>query len=674
MKLRLFLACLVFTCPLFSSIPNASAADLSACLSIRNIQVSVSGGNKVDFSADVYQMCQEFTPVFGGSGVLSKMPTYSLIPLGISCSGPLLKTQRIDPGLSGYYLGAIKCSGTTTSYGTSSTMVQAWLPGESFSVGFSHTSISAARKLAQCTSLENPRSTTSSTSIILQVDVYSICSSLSREYEKPVYQMAEEDSLLNLSSCSGPSLRATSLSKQLMGTATCTLRIGNTHSFLASSRTGATTTTIELFYTWDLSRTSARISHSSIPNSGSSGGTTGGTTGGTPQVVSQCRSAPKTPILLTTWDDKGVTFKFKKDDSGENPTVMQWSYSLFDASSNKWGAWAGWATVGGVETISKTFPPQVDKTKISFSVYAVNSCGSSEQVREISTNVGVPLNVLVVDQYIVNPISVAEVFSKIWISQYISSKNNLGFEITTSTPEICKVDTYQITFESAGSCRLVTKATSRFNIQKPEDISSEIVVSKKKVSLSLKLATPVYVGKMSKATIDSTHPVKLESKSLTPEICAFDYGSIVGLAAGICQVSVTSVENNEFSSVTQVLEAKVWPGEQNFSNIEVPATFSLAQKTLKIDLSLSSGLKIESNSLTPRICNVVDQLVSFIGTGKCSIRFSAPKTPNYLDVSYKDVSFFITDGKSTITCVKGKLIKKVTAVKPKCPSGYKVKK
>jgi hypothetical protein len=30
--------------------------------------------------------------------------------------------------------------------------------------------------------------------------------------------------------------------------------------------------------------------------------------------------------------------------------------------------------------------------------------------------------------------------------------------------------------------------------------------------------------------------------------------------------------------------------------------------------------------------------------------------------------------KSTITCVKGKLTKKVTAVKPKCPSGYKVKK
>jgi hypothetical protein len=30
-------------------------------------------------------------------------------------------------------------------------------------------------------------------------------------------------------------------------------------------------------------------------------------------------------------------------------------------------------------------------------------------------------------------------------------------------------------------------------------------------------------------------------------------------------------------------------------------------------------------------------------------------------------------GKSTITCIKGKTSKKVTAVKPKCPAGYKKK-
>ena len=38
------------------------------------------------------------------------------------------------------------------------------------------------------------------------------------------------------------------------------------------------------------------------------------------------------------------------------------------------------------------------------------------------------------------------------------------------------------------------------------------------------------------------------------------------------------------------------------------------------------------------------------------------------------ITNYSSSKKSTITCVKGKLTKKVTAVKPKCPSGYKVKK
>jgi hypothetical protein len=59
-------------------VPNASAANLSSCLDIRNIQVTVSGGNKVNFSASAYQVCQEFTPASGSVGVFAYLPIYSL--------------------------------------------------------------------------------------------------------------------------------------------------------------------------------------------------------------------------------------------------------------------------------------------------------------------------------------------------------------------------------------------------------------------------------------------------------------------------------------------------------------------------------------------------------------------------------------------------------------------
>jgi hypothetical protein len=39
----------------------------------------------------------------------------------------------------------------------------------------------------------------------------------------------------------------------------------------------------------------------------------------------------------------------------------------------------------------------------------------------------------------------------------------------------------------------------------------------------------------------------------------------------------------------------------------------------------------------------------------------------------KAVALATAKKRTTITCVKGKLTKKVTAVKPKCPAGYKKK-
>jgi len=39
----------------------------------------------------------------------------------------------------------------------------------------------------------------------------------------------------------------------------------------------------------------------------------------------------------------------------------------------------------------------------------------------------------------------------------------------------------------------------------------------------------------------------------------------------------------------------------------------------------------------------------------------------------KPIAATTTAKKTIITCIKGKVVKKVTAVKPACPSGYKKK-
>jgi hypothetical protein len=70
-------------------------------------------------------------------------------------------------------------------------------------------------------------------------------------------------------------------------------------------------------------------------------------------------------------------------------------------------------------------------------------------------------------------------------------------------------------------------------------------------------------------------------------------------------------------------------------------------------------------------------VTSIIYCGEAKNLPTAPTCPAerkaIIDAAAKAAANAVATKKTTITCVKGKLVKKVTAVKPKCPSGYRAK-
>ena len=260
---RFFLSLALIAGLLVAVPPNATAASLSQCLQISNVRATVQG-NQISVNADVSQVCSEYTPEFGG--LRSYSPFYQLKPHGITCTGPSLRQGRISLGSSGLYLGEVSCSGKSESYGvgSSSLTAEVTLQGSVLTT-FSHTPIAAPKKLADCIEFANPRSMNSSSVFTLYVDAYSICSFLTRQGERPVVGMLEEDSLLTLGACSGVPLNAAPSGRWYLGTISCQLRVGSASSFLASTRIGATSTTLTLFFTWDFSRVNTSISHPAIP-------------------------------------------------------------------------------------------------------------------------------------------------------------------------------------------------------------------------------------------------------------------------------------------------------------------------------------------------------------------------------------------------------------------------
>jgi hypothetical protein len=70
--------------------------------------------------------------------------------------------------------------------------------------------------------------------------------------------------------------------------------------------------------------------------------------------------------------------------------LLHWSSAYYDSTSSKWDPWLDWTTVYPSAQFSKTFTAIPGKSKIVFSVYALNTCGSSEQARESVDKLGIP--------------------------------------------------------------------------------------------------------------------------------------------------------------------------------------------------------------------------------------------------------------------------------------------
>jgi len=111
----------------------------------------------------------------------------------------------------------------------------------------------------------------------------------------------------------------------------------------------------------------------------------------------------------------------------------------------------------------------------------------------------------------------------------------------------------------------------------------------------------------------------------------------------------------------------------------------------------ASGGYVLPISITPTICFATAYSVKLVAGGTCKLTYQTPASSTYLASDLYTVSFeILKDGqpvvaptpvvtptptptvkpvaKRTVSCVKGTKTIKRTAVSPKCPKGYKLKK
>ena len=198
--------------------------------------------------------------------------------------------------------------------------------------------------------------------------------------------------------------------------------------------------------------------------------------------------------------------------------------------------------------------------------------------------------------------------------------------------------------------------------------------------------------------------VELSIATSTPKICTADGKTMKLISEGECQYKVTTAKTKDYIEKTKILSATV-TAARTAQVLKVEPVAPLKPTSLPTSILLSpvyaSGTSaveyVMPKSITPTICEAGGYVLKIVNSGTCTVSYKTEGNSQYLSSeTYTQSIEILKDSlpvvaptpvvtptptptakpvaKKRITCVKGKKTVKKTAVSPKCPKGYKLKK
>jgi hypothetical protein len=200
-----------------------------------------------------------------------------------------------------------------------------------------------------------------------------------------------------------------------------------------------------------------------------------------------------------------------------------------------------------------------------------------------------------------------------------------------------------------------------------------------------------------------TNDVQLEITSQTPETCPTRSGKLEFVTIGSCTYKIFTKKSNTYlykdvDLTVQISQARVKP-TINVESVVNQTVLEFPKSITRNAAYSSTGQIILPKSATPGVCIAYEKTILLSSSGLCKITYQTQADSNYLTSDLYAQTFSVSkEGepkvaptpvvsptatptptakpvvKKTISCVRGTKTIKKTAISPRCPTGYKLKK
>jgi hypothetical protein len=259
---------------------------------------------------------------------------------------------------------------------------------------------------------------------------------------------------------------------------------------------------------------------------------------------------------------------------------------------------------------------------------------------------------------------------------------DVSLGLKSTTPLVCKSDGKNLSLISEGRCifTVFTLATNDFK-SKELTLAATIDSARNKAEILPEVIpnqTATDLPKsISKGVVYSTTGQPVIPISLTPGICTVYINSLYLLSGGTCKISYQSEADsmNQASNV-YIQSFEIVRSAQTIDFV-LPAAVDLSSKSVALNSTASSSGEVAFAATPADVCAISGSTLNLLKPGACLVTASQSGTSTLAPVS-KTLTVTIAGAlpvvKKTISCVKGKKTIKKTAISPKCPAGYKLKK
>ena len=258
-------------------------------------------------------------------------------------------------------------------------------------------------------------------------------------------------------------------------------------------------------------------------------------------------------------------------------------------------------------------------------------------------------------QFVPNSLTVKEETTAV-----ATASSGLPIKFVSTTPSICLIEGTAgdtVTGIAGGTCTITASQNGNAQYNSAPIKNQSITVTKREqiignINLSAKILAVNNTITVS-AKANSGLPVVFSSE--TPTICSiggFEGDTVTGIAGGTCIIAANQSGSNAYQSApTKTKTLTVTKIGQTISNaitLTPPLTVSAVST---ITATASSGLTVVFNSITPSTCAVLNNTVTGVTTGSCTIIAAQAGNEQYKPAAPKAKTVMVAKGNNIIDAI-----------------------